>query len=48
MFIRSIGGGGRGVRGPRLGSLLSPMQEFLKSYREGRINTYGDVIALSR
>jgi DNA segregation ATPase FtsK/SpoIIIE-like protein len=51
-FIRSIGGGARGFgRGPgfgRLGSVLSPMQELLKAYRDGRVTTYADVIRMSR
>ena len=52
MFIRSIGGGARGFGSGRpfgrLGSVLSTIQEILKAYRDGRINAYGDVIALSR
>ena len=49
MFIRSVGGnfGGRGGS-PRLPSVLSSVRELLAAYREGRINQYGDVIALSR
>jgi hypothetical protein len=52
MFIRSIGGGARGLGSGRpfgrLGSVLSSIQEILKAYRDGRINAYGDVIGLSR
>ena len=51
MFIRSVGGGrGFGAGRPfgRLGSLLSSIQEILKAYRNGRINTYADVIGMSR
>jgi hypothetical protein len=46
-FIRSVGGG-RGLRGPRLGSVLSSMQGLLKAYRDGRITAYVDVLQMSR
>jgi len=48
-FIRSIGGGGRGMFGPgRLGSVLSSMTGLLRAFNEGRITTYADVINMSR
>ena len=48
-FIRSVGGN-IAFRGgyPRLPSVLSSVHQLLAAYREGRINQYGDVIALSR
>jgi hypothetical protein len=58
MFIRSIGGG-RGFYntppgssfpqlGGRLPSRISSMQELLKAFADGRIQSYGDVINMSR
>ncbi len=44
-FIRSAGGGFRGRGGGfRLGSLLSPMQPFINDFKNGKIQTYFDVI----
>ena len=49
-FIRSVGGGFgfSGGGGMRLGSVLCPIQELLAAYRAGRIQSYSDVIAMSR
>jgi hypothetical protein len=48
-FIRSIGGsfGGRGGY-PRLPSVLASVQGLLTAFRDGRITSYDDVIAMSR
>lgn len=57
-FIRSVGGGrayfappttyARVPAGGRLPSVLCSMQGLLKAFDEGRIKSYGDVIAMSR
>jgi hypothetical protein len=59
-FIRSIGGyrgfsvtpggvpGRATPRGGRLASVICSVRDLLKAFGEGRISTYGDVIALSR
>ena len=54
-FIRSIGGGFRGYGaapqmryGGRLASVTSGIQDILKAFNEGKIQYYGDVIALSK
>lgn len=59
-FIRSIGGGMRGNPyspsspatiarlGGRLPSVISSIDTVLKAFKAGKINIYGDVIALSR
>ena len=48
-FIRSVGGNFSARPGsPRLPSVLSSVRDLLKAYREGRINDYADVIAMSR
>ena len=51
-FIRSVGGGfgfgGGGRGGVRLGSVLCPIQELLAAYKAGKIQSYSDVIAMSR
>jgi hypothetical protein len=48
MFIRSIGSMGGGGGYPRLPSVLSSVQSILTAYNQGRINSYYDVIQLSR
>ena len=56
-FIRSVGGGFRGIVSPgaaparygsRLASVTCSIQDLLKAFDEGRIRFYGDVIAMSR
>jgi hypothetical protein len=57
-FIRSVGGGFRGGFSPgsivqnrlggRLPSVTSSIQALLKAFTDGKINSYADVIALSR
>ena len=50
-FIRSVGGsfgGGRGGGYVRLPSVLSSVQGLVAAYRAGRINSYYDVIQISR
>jgi hypothetical protein len=53
-FVRAVfnfgGGGPRGFGGygARSVTLLQPVQDLLKAYREGRVLTYGDVVSLSR
>ena len=59
-FIRSISGGrGSGGLPPtvaaqqarlggRLPSVISSIQDLIKAFNEGRVQTYGDVIAMSR
>ena len=54
-FIRSISGGMRGVAqagfpryGGRLANVTSSMQETVKGFNEGKIQTYGDIIMMSR
>jgi hypothetical protein len=56
-FIRSIGGGFRAYSsstypqarlGGRLPSVISSMQDLIKAFNEGRLMSYGDVIALSK
>ncbi len=55
-FIRSIGGGMRGVTpqgsvpryGGRLANVTSSMLETVKLFNEGKIQTYGDIIMMSR
>jgi hypothetical protein len=55
-FIRSIGGGMRGVTpqgnfpryGGRLANVTSSMLETVKSFNDGKIQTYGDIIMMSR
>jgi len=51
-FIRAVfggggfrGGGGAGMRGP---TLLASMMDQLKAFNEGRINSYYDVVQLSK
>ena len=49
MFIRSVGGsvpGGPG--GMRLPNVLSSMQDTLAAVENGRIQTYNDVVSISR
>lgn len=57
MFIRSVGGGFRGIVSPgsppmryggRLASVTCSIQELLNAFDGGRIRFYGDVIAMSR
>ena len=51
-FIRSVGGGFGGGGGGggmvRLPSVLSSVQAIVTAYREGRVNSYYDVIQMSR
>jgi hypothetical protein len=55
-FIRSISGGMRGVTpqggfpryGGRLANVTSSMLETVKGFNEGKIQTYGDIIMMSR
>jgi len=55
-FIRSISGGMRGVApqgnygryGGRLANVTSSMLETVKGFNEGKIQTYGDIIMMSR
>ena len=57
-FIRSISGGMRGVApqggggyaryGGRLANVTSSMAETVKGFNEGKIQTYGDIIMMSR
>jgi len=55
-FIRSIGGGMRGVTpqgnfpryGGRLANVTSSMLETVKLFNEGKIQSYGDIITMSR
>jgi hypothetical protein len=50
-FIRSVGGqfgGGRGGGFVRLPSVLSSVQGLIAAYRAGQINSYYDVIQISR
>ncbi|HEY6827094.1 MAG TPA: hypothetical protein VI259_09555 [Gemmatimonadaceae bacterium] len=55
-FIRSIGGGMRGVTpqgnfpryGGRLANVTSSMLETVKLFNEGKIQSYGDIIMMSR
>ena len=50
-FIRSVGGsfgGGRCGGYVRLPSVLSSVQDLVAAYRAGRINSYYDVIQISR
>ncbi len=59
-FIRSIGGGRGGFGAPvgataqmarlggRLPSVICSIQDLVKAFNEGRIQTYGDVIGMSR
>jgi hypothetical protein len=56
-FIRSVGGGFRGIVSPgtapvrygsRLASVTCSIEDLLKAFDEGRIRFYGDVIAMSR
>ena len=55
-FIRSIGGGMRGVTpqgvspryGGRLANVTSSMLETVKLFNEGKIQTYSDIIMMSR
>jgi hypothetical protein len=57
-FIRSVGGGFRGYSpsstipqarlGGRLPSVTSSMLELVKAFNEGKLVSYGDVIAMSR
>jgi hypothetical protein len=53
-FVRAVfnfgGGGGRGYGGygARSVTLLQPVLDLLKAYRDGRIVSYGDVVSLSR
>ena len=55
-FIRSIGGGMRGVSpqggfpryGGRLANVTSSMLETVKLFNEGKIQSYGDIITMSR
>jgi hypothetical protein len=50
MFIRSVFGGSMrgGFAAGGTGSLLSSITELLRAFTEGRILSYGDVIAMSR
>ena len=56
-FIRSVGGGFRGIASPgspsmryggRLASVTCSIQDLLREFDAGRIRFYGDVIAMSR
>jgi hypothetical protein len=50
-FVRAVftfGFGGGGGNGARSLTMLQPVLELLKAFREGKVGSYQDVVSMSR